>query len=97
VPADAQSVSAKKSGIDELFAEASKGVYRLYGAGRDGLPVLAEARADIVRRYLRGVRHVPYAQIVPCDPEVDQVPDAIPRVDLDVKSRPRRGLFGLLP
>jgi hypothetical protein len=62
------------------------------------LLALADARADIARRYLREVRGVPERQVAPCEASYDEASDAAPRVEIEVKSRvERRGLFGLFP
>jgi hypothetical protein len=98
VSLDGETASGPSSGIDSLFAEASEGVYGTYAPGRDGLLALAQARADIVRRYLHEVHGVANRQLVACDAEIDPAPDAKARVDLPVKSpAKRKGLFGLFP
>jgi hypothetical protein len=98
VSLDSETASGPSSGIDSLFSEASKGAYRIYAPGQDGLLALAEARADIVRRYLHEIHGVADRQLVACDAEIDTAPGAKGRVDLTVKSPARRkGLFGLFP
>jgi hypothetical protein len=98
VSLDSETASGPSSGIDSLFAEASEGVYHIYAPGRDGLLALAEARADIVRRYLHEIHGVADRRLVACDAEIDAAPDAKARVDLQVKSPARgKGLFGLFP
>ncbi len=98
VSLDGETASGSSSGIDSLFAEASEGVYRIYAPGQDGLRALAEARADIVRRYLHEMHGVADRQLVSCDAEIDTAPGAKGRVDLTVKSpAKRKGLFGLFP
>jgi len=98
VSLDSETASGPSSGIDSLFAQASEGVYRIYAPGRDGLLALAQARADIVRRYLHKVHGVADRRLVACDAEIDAAPGAKGRVDLPVKSPARgRGLFGLFP
>jgi hypothetical protein len=97
VSADAESAVAKTSTIDTLFTQASEGVYRLYDPQPESMLALAGARAEKVGRYLRDLRRVPKVQAPPCDAAFDATPGAKPRVELDVKSRPRRGLFGVLP
>lgn len=97
VPADAESIPAKATTIDKLFARAGEGVYPLYGTDDKAMRALGAARVEIVQRYLRELRGVQGAQLAPCSAELDAAPEDIPRVDLVVKSRPRRGLFGLFP
>jgi hypothetical protein len=98
VSLDGETASGSSSGIDSLFAEASEGVYGSYAPGQDGLLALAEARADIVRRYLHEIHGVADRQLVSCDAAIDTAPGAKGRVDLTVKSPARRkGLFGLFP
>jgi hypothetical protein len=98
VSLDSETVSGPSSGVDSLFAEASKGVYRIYAPGRDGLLALAAARADIVRRYLHEVHGVADRRLVACDAEIDAAPDAKARVELQVKPPAKgKGLFGLFP
>ena len=98
VSLDSETASGPSSGIDSLFAEASKGVYRIYAPGRDGLLALAQARADAVRRYLHEVHRVADRRLVACDAEIDTAPDAKARVDLQVESPAAgKGLFGLFP
>ncbi|MCK5366759.1 MAG: hypothetical protein KAR22_27470, partial [Gammaproteobacteria bacterium] len=98
VSPDSETASGPSSRIDALFAEASEGVYPIYAPGRDGLLALAQARADIVRRYLHEMHRVADRRLVSCDAEIDAAPDAKARVDLQVESPARRrGLFGLFP
>lgn len=93
---DNENTPVKSPGIDSLFAEASKGVYRIYAPGQEGLLALAEGRVDVVRRYLREVHGVADRQLVSCDAKIDTAPDAKPRVELRVESpAERRGLFGI--
>ena len=98
VPKDRERIMEKTSAIDELFAEASAEVYRMHGSERREMVALAETRAETVRRYLRDLRDVADRRLATCDAEFDAESDAIPRVELDVKSpAERRGLFGLFP
>jgi hypothetical protein len=86
------------SSRDELFAEAGRGIYRVYAPGQEGLLALAEARADIVRRFLQDVHGIPERRLLACDARIDTAPGAEPRVDLEVKTPARRkGLFGVFP
>lgn len=96
VPEDQMTVSGPSSSIDTLFAEASKGVYGKYEPGRDGLLALAEARADLVRRYLRNVYQISEGRLSSCDALIDDGAGATPRVELQVKTPAgRSGLFDL--
>jgi hypothetical protein len=98
VSLDSETAGGQSSGIDSLFAAASKGVYPVYAPGRGGLLALSEARADVVRRYLHQVHGVADRQLVSCDGKIDTAPDAKPRVELRVESPARRrGLFGIFP
>jgi hypothetical protein len=98
VARDGEAATGKSYGIDALFAEASKGVYPVYEPGRDGLLALAKARADIVRRYLRDIHHIPEGRLAACEAQIDEADGAKPRVDLQVKTPAKsKGLFGLFP
>ena len=98
VTRDGEAATEKSYGIDALFAEASKGVYPVYEPGRDGLLALAKARADIVRRYLRDIHHIPEGRLAACEAQIDEADGAKPRVDLQVKTPAKsKGLFGLFP
>ena len=97
VARDSETVDGPSS-IAALFAEASKGVYRTYAPGRDGLLALAEARADAVRRYLRDIHAIPEGRLAACEAQIDAAADAKPRVDLEVKTPAKsKGIFGLFP
>ncbi|GMQ75022.1 MAG: hypothetical protein BMS9Abin01_0265 [Gammaproteobacteria bacterium] len=98
VARDGEAAIQPSSSLDKLFAEASRGIYRNYEPGQEGLLALAEARADIVRRFLRDAQRIPERRLLSCDARIDTAPDAEPRVDLEVKTpAERRGLFGLFP
>lgn len=96
--ADEGAVGVPSAGIEALFTEASTGIYATFAPGREGLLALAAVRADVVRRYLRGVHKIPESRLSSCDPEYDESPASSPRVDLVVKTPAGRGgIFGLLP
>jgi hypothetical protein len=98
VTQDVDVVVAPSAGIGALFAEASAGVYRAFAPGPKGMLALADARSDMVRRYLHEIHKIPPARLAACEPKFDDSPGAVPRVVLEVKTPARRtGLFGILP
>ena len=98
VARDSETIDGQSSSIAALFAEASEGVYPTYAPGRDGLLALAEARADVVRRYLHDVHSIPEPRLSACEAQVDAADGAKPRVDLQVKTPAKsKGIFGLFP
>ena len=95
---DGEALTEQSSSIGALFTEASKGVFPIYAPGRDGVLALAEARAHIVRRYLRDVHKISQQRLSACDAQIEDAAGAKPRVDLQVKTAARRkGLFGIFP
>ena len=91
VAGDSETIDGQSSSIDALFAEASEGVYTTYAPGRDGLLALAEARADVVRRYLRDTHGIPEARLAACEAQIDAADGAKPRVMLAKRVSPPRG------
>jgi hypothetical protein len=95
---DGEALTEQTSSIGALIAEASKGVFPIYAPGPDGLLALAEARAEIVRRYLRDVHKISEQRLSACEAQIEEAAGAKPRVDLQVKvAAKRRGLFGIFP
>lgn len=89
--------SKKRSSIEELFEEASKGTFHAYAADQSGLLSLAGARAGAVRRHLRDLHGVSNQRLAECESEVGTTSDGNPSVGLRVKTPARaRGLFDFL-
>jgi hypothetical protein len=98
VAGDDVRAEGKPLSLDALFGKARAGVYPLPVPGREGQLALAEARAQLVRRYLGEVHKISAARLPSCDVLIDETDGAKPRVDLQVKTPARsKGLFGIFP